>query len=142
MSNLHQVVDGHATNATDPGLHVAETDVEVLADTLLGDLARDVHVKQVVGANLDVLTADKKLVGGRHVLVEDLGGDAGESRVSNPGAVVTGAHLTELVGADTLHGLLVGNGVVLDGDLGSHATHGVDTAFMAGLDKELDLNSK
>ena len=136
---VHEVVDGDATNTTDPGLHVAKTNVEVLADTLLGDGAGDVHVEQILLANLDVLAAVEELVGGGHVLVEDLKGDAGKGGVGNPGTVVAGAGLAELVGTDTLHGLVVGGLVVLDGDLGSHATHGVDAALVAGLDEELDV---
>jgi len=71
-SILHQVVDRHAADATEPALHVSETDVQVLADALLGHLARDVHVEQVVGRDLDVLAAHEVLVRGWHVLVEDL----------------------------------------------------------------------
>ena len=74
-----------------------------------------------------------------HVLVEDLGGDDSEGRVSDPSAVVTGAYFAQLVGADRVHGLLVGFLVVLDGDLGSHAAHGVHTTTVASLDEELDV---
>lgn len=73
--NSHQVVNRHASNAPDPGLHIAEADVQVLADARLGNLAGDVHVEQVILANLDVLAAVEKLVWRRHVLVEDLDGD-------------------------------------------------------------------
>lgn len=73
------------------------------------------------------------------MLVEDFGSNAGESRVSNPRAVVAGSNLAQLVGADVLHGLVVGLLVVLDGDLGGHAAHGVDAALVAGLDEQLDV---
>ena len=136
---LHQVVDGDAANAAEPSLHVSETDVQVLADTLLGDLAGNVHVEQVVGGDLDILTANEVLVGGWHVLVEDLGCDGCEGWVGNPGSVVAGLDLAELVGVDTLHGLVVGGLVVLDGDLGSHSSHGGNLALVAGLDEELDV---
>lgn len=79
------------------------------------------------------------LVGSGHVLVEDLGGNAGQGRVSNPSAVVASADLTELVVADIVHGLVIGLLVVLDGDLCGHATHGVDTTLVAGLDQQLDV---
>lgn len=59
--------------------------------------------------------------------------------MSDPSTVVTGANLSELVGTDTLHGLVVGSGIVLDGDLSSHTTHGVDTSLVAGLDEKLDV---
>ena len=137
--HVHQVVDGHAAYAADPGLHVAQANVEVFADAVLGDAAGDVHVEEVVLANLDVLAAHKQLVRGGHVLVEDVGGDGGQGRVGDPGAVVAGADLAQLVGADIVHGHVVGLLVVLDGDLGGHAAHGVDAALVAGLDEQLDV---
>lgn len=73
------------------------------------------------------------------MLVEDLKGNAGKGGVSNPSTVVAGTGLAELVGADTLHGLVVGGLVVLDGNLSGHTAHGVDTALVAGLDEELDV---
>ena len=138
-SILHEEVDGDASDTTDPSLHVSETNVEVLADTFLGDCAGYVHVEEVVLANLDFLATNKHLVGGRHVLVEDFRGNDSERRVSDPGTVVAGADFAELIGADVLHGLVVGGLVVLDGDLGRHAAHGVDAALVAGLDEELDV---
>jgi hypothetical protein len=136
---LHQVVDRHAADATQPALHVSETDVEVFADTLLGDCAGELGVQEVLGGDLDFLAADVELVGSRHVLVEDLGGDAGEDGVGDPSAVVAGLDFAQLVGADRVHCLLVGFLVVLDGDLGCHAAHGVHTAAVARLDQELDV---
>ena len=138
-SVLHEEVDGHTSDTTDPGLHVTETDVEVLADTSLGDLSGHVHVKQVVGGDVDIFTADVHLVGCGHVLVEDVGGDLSERRVSNPGTIVAGAHLAELVRLDLGHGGVVGLLVVLDGNLCGHTTHGVDTSLVASLDEELDV---
>lgn len=84
--NSHQVVDRNTSDAPNPGLHVPQSNVEVLADSLLGDLARDVHVEEVVGGDVHVLAADEELVGRGHVLVEDFGRDAGESGMSNPGS--------------------------------------------------------
>lgn len=156
--NSHEVVDGNTANTPDPRLHVAEANVEVLPDAVLGDGAGDVHVEQVVGRDVDVLAADEELVGSGHVLVEDLGGDGREGGVRDPGSggvnqggldrglkdkrslpVVAGADLAELVGADVVHGLVVGGLVLLDRDLGRHAAHGVDAALMARLDEGFDL---
>ena len=136
---FHQVVDRHAANATQPALHVAEADVEVLADAFLGDRAGELCVEEILGRDLDFFAAHVELVGSRHVLVEDLSGNAGEDGVSDPGAIVAGADLTQLVGAHGVHCLLVGFLVVLDRDLGCHAAHGVHTAAVAGLDEELDV---
>jgi hypothetical protein len=138
-SIFHQVVDGHTANTAEPALHVAEANVEVLADAFLGDLARHVHVEKVVGGDLDLFAADVELVRSRHVLVEDFGSNDGECRVGDPGAIVASADFTKLVGAHRVHGLLVGFVVVLDGDLSSHATHSVHTTTMASLDEELDV---
>lgn len=136
---LHEVVDGHAADAADPGLHVAEADVEVLANTLLGDLSWHVHVEQVVGSDVDVLPSYVHLVGSGHVCVEDVGCNSCEGWVSNPGAVVSGADLAKLVCAYLGHGGVVGLLVVLDGNLGSHSAHCVYASLVASLDEELDV---
>lgn len=136
---LHEVVDGHAANAADPGLHVAQTNVEVLADAIFSDLAGYIHVEQVVGGNVNVLAADKHLVGRRHVGVEDIRRNGSERRMSHPSAIVTGAHLSELVSADLCHGGIVRLLVILDGNLCGHSTHGVYTSLVTGLDEKLDV---
>lgn len=118
----HQEVDGNAAHTAEPSLHVGQTDVQVLADAVLGDLAGDVGVQEIVSGDVNVLATDEQLVGGGHVGVKDLRGDGSQSRVGNPGAVVAGAHFTQLVGAHALHGLVVGGEVVLDGDLSGHAS--------------------
>lgn len=139
-SILHQVVDGDTTKTSEPGLHVAKTDEQVLSDTLLGDLtALNVRVDKVSSSDVDILSSSVDLVRSGHVLVEDLGGDDGKLGVSNPGTVVASGDLSELVLVDTLHGDLVGGGVVLDGDLSSHTSHGVDASLVAGLDEQLDV---
>ena len=96
------------------------------------------------------------------MLVKDLGGHLDEAGVGDPRAVVAGEHLARLVVADLFVGGVVGLLVVLteekkkknktttkinkrtflfylDGDLGSHAAHGVDAALVAGLDQQLDI---
>ena len=118
----HEVVDRNTADTTEPALHVSQTNVQVLPDTVLSDATRDVGVQEVVGGDAHILTAHEQLVGGRHVLVKHLRGDGGQSRVGNPGTVVTGTHFTELVGANTLHGLVVGGRVVLDRNLSGHTT--------------------
>lgn len=121
-SVFHQEVDGHTADSSEPALHVTQSDVEVLSDAVFGDLARHVHVEQIVLLDVDIFSAHVQLVGCRHVLVEDFGRNAGKSWVGNPGTVMTGLDLTQLVCTHTSHGLVVGLFVVLDGDLGSHTT--------------------
>lgn len=136
---LHQVVDGHAPDAAQPALHVAEADVEVLADAFFGDFAGDVHVDEVRGLHVVLLVAVEDLVGRGHVLVEDVDGDFRQCWVRHPCAVMPGLDFAQLVRHDGRHGLVVGFLVVLDGDLRCHAAHGVDAALVAGLDQELDI---
>src|SRR3569833_1999783 len=50
-----------------------------------------------------------------------------------------GPHLPQLVGSHPLHGAVVGLLVVLDGDLSSHAAHGVHATLVARLDQQLDV---
>ena len=47
--------------------------------------------------------------------------------------------LTELIGVDALHGLVVGGLVILDWDLGGHPSHSGDLALVAGLDEKLNI---
>ena len=55
----------------------------------------------------------------------------------DPGSVVPVPHLAQLVGADLVQRGLVLRLVVLDGDLGGHAPHGMDAAAVAGAHREL-----
>lgn len=136
---FHEVVDGHAADAAEPAFHVTEADVEVLADAFLRHAAGHVHVQEVVGGDVHFFAADVHLVRRGHVLVEDFGGDGGEDRVRNPGAVVASADFAELVLSHVVHGGVVGFLVVLDGDLSGHAAHGVHAATMACLDEKTDI---
>jgi hypothetical protein len=52
---------------------------------------------------------------------------------------VAGTYLAKLVGANLCHSSIVCLLVVLDGNLSSHTTHGVDASLVAGLDQELDV---
>ena len=133
---FHQVIDWDTANAAQPTLHVSQTDVEILADTVFGDAAGNVHVEQIVGIDVDIFPSHVQLVGSRHVFVEDFSGDLSQSWMGNPSTVVAGAHFTEFVLSDGVHGLVVRFFVVLDRDLGGHASHGVHTASMAGFDEE------
>ena len=69
--------------------------------------------------------------------IEDLAGDRHQCRVSNPGPVVTVGRLAKLVRPHLAESLLVGLGIILDGDLGGHASHGVNTAAVAGANEKL-----
>ena len=57
----------------------------------------------------------------------------------DPGAVVPGAYLAQLVGAHARHGGGVGLRVVADRDLRRHAAHGVRAAPVAGMDQQLHV---
>ena len=54
-----------------------------------------------------------------------------------PGSSTTAGPALPRTGFDSW--TIVGFGVALDGDLGSHAAHGVDTAPVTGLDQQLDV---
>lgn len=59
--------------------------------------------------------------------------------MGNPGSVVASLDLTELIGVDALHGLVVGGLVILDWNLGGHSSHSSDLAPVAGLDEKLNI---
>ena len=82
------MVDGDATDSAEPGLHVAQSDDQVLADSLLGHGTGHVHVQQVHTGDLDFLAALKDLVRCGHVLVEDVGCELGEGGVGNPSSAL------------------------------------------------------
>ncbi|KAI3485184.1 hypothetical protein L1887_51469 [Cichorium endivia] len=138
-SILHHVGHGHTAETVEPVGAVHEQRRHVGTHTRLSDLTGHVGVEQVERRNLDLLAAHVVLVGAEHVLVKDLERDLDQSRVRNPGAVVAGLHLAQLVGAHLLHGGVVGLRVVLDGDLRSHTTDGSDTTLVARLDEQVDV---
>ena len=57
----------------------------------------------------------------------------------DPGAVVSGPHFAELILPHFIERLLIGHRIVLDRHLRRHASHGVDSAAMAGLDQQIDI---
>ena len=52
---------------------------------------------------------------------------------------MAGGDFSELVSPHTVHSLVIGRLVVLDGDLGRHAAHGVYAPLVAGLDQQFNL---
>ena len=146
-SVLHEVVEGDAAVAADPGGGVGKAGRDVLADTVERDLPGNFGVQQILRSDLDFRTEvvvlyiakvinilsclgssvewkATNLVGTEHVSVENLARDGVDEGVGNPGAVVAGGDFTKLVGADLGHRDFIGLGVVLDGDLSGHASHG------------------
>lgn len=55
---LHHVVDGHATESTDPVGAVLEQRGAVVTNTSFGDASGNVGVEQVESRDLDLLTTD------------------------------------------------------------------------------------
>ena len=92
-----------APDAPQPGLEVAEADIDVHAQARLGDRAGGTG-QQVGRRDVDVLAPPVDLVGPGHPLVEDLHGDRDQRGVGHPGAVVAVAGLAHLVGADLARG--------------------------------------
>ncbi len=119
---LHQIVQRHATGAAQPGLDVAEADIDVLAQAGLSDRAAG-HRDQVGGPDLDVGTLAGDLVRLGHQPVEHALGDRDQRGVRDPGAVMAVAGLALLVGDHLVERPLVGLGVALDRDLRRHAAH-------------------
>lgn len=138
-SVLHEVVEGDASIASDPGGGVSEAAGHVLLDTLQSNLARDLRVQQVGSGNLDLGPKVVVLVRSEHMFVEYLASDLVDERMGDPGSVVASGDFTQLVRSDLGHGNLVGLGVVLDGDLSGHAAHRSNLALVAGLDEEPDV---
>src|SRR5258708_33311777 len=82
------------------------------------------------------------LVGVLHMLVKDGARDGNQTRVRNPGAIMPGPHLTELVLAYAFHGFFVCFGIVSNRNLRSHASHGMAAAFVTGMDSQFDIGTE
>jgi hypothetical protein len=76
------------------------------------------------------------LVGRRHHLVELLFGNADQTGMGHPGAVVAVFGFALFVGAHFSQRRLIGFRIVLNRNLGRHAAHGVNAAPVAGFDKQ------
>lgn len=85
---LHKVVERHASNGAEPSFHISKPNFNVLTNSLLGDGAGHVHVKQVHCGDADILTALEYLVGCWHVLVEHIRGNLRQCGMSDPGQVM------------------------------------------------------
>src|SRR6185437_9125595 len=95
---LHEVVKRHAADAAQPGFDVAEPDIDVGAQSRLGDRAAR-HFQQIGGGDVHVLALAGYLVHRGHALVEDFLGNGDQARMRHPGAVMAFVHLALLVGA-------------------------------------------
>lgn len=122
----HQVVDWNTSDPSEPTFHISETDIQVLADALFSDGAWHVHVQKVIASHMDVFSSSKHLIGCRHVLVENLAGNCCQRWMRNPGSVMSCFYFTELVLIDIVHSSVIRFLVVLDRDLRSHSTLGVN----------------
>ncbi len=111
---FHQVVDWDATIAAEPCFQILNADVDVHAQTLLGDAAH-VGSEQIRGADMNVLTLGVNLIFRGHVLVEYLFGHGNQSRMGNPGAIVTRLNFTKLVLAHFSSALSFAGGSLLMG---------------------------
>lgn len=137
-SVFHETVDGHAAGASQPCFHVLQTDVQVLHDTVCGDLTvLDLGVDKVLGRDL-IFGDEVDLVSGAHV-GKDLVTDGGKGGMCDPGAVVAVGQFADLIVAHLGHGLFVRDRVVFDWDLGGHTPHGVNATAVACVDESLDV---
>jgi hypothetical protein len=59
--------------------------------------------------------------------------------MGNPGAIVAQTGFAFFIGAHAGQGGIVGGGVVLDGNLGGHAPHGVGPPFVARRNDQADI---
>lgn len=69
-SILHHVVQGDTANTTEPGFHIAQTNLQVVTDTSFSGLTREVR-KQVITVDTDIITTNMDLVRLGHLFIED-----------------------------------------------------------------------
>src|SRR5690606_13458163 len=133
----------HSTVAAQPGLDVADADLDIVADAALGDLAGDAfNVQQGRAGNLNILTGALQLV---RVLAEyfvvDLAGHRNQVRVGHPGTVETVSSFAGLVLADLAESDLVDRSVLAVGNESAHAADGRGTAAVAGTHQLLGVSA-
>src|SRR5574343_558528 len=132
---FHQVVDGHAAVAGQPGAKVVDADVDIVAQAGFGDRGFRTEVEPLGRAEVafNLLFPLVRLVA--EDLDEFFHGDRHQARVSHPAAVEAVVGVAGLVVTDAGQGLFVGDRVVLDRDQGRHAAHGRGAALVASLDE-------
>jgi hypothetical protein len=111
-----------------------DTHVYVGAHPCFGDTAVG-HSQKISGRYPHIFAPTVNLVGRRHILIENSFGDGHQARVRYPGAIVPIGNFAQLVSANPIQGDFVSLGIIFDGDLGRHATHGMNAPFVAGLDE-------
>src|ERR1700680_938540 len=89
---LHEMVERHTTDAAQPGLDIADPDIEVLPKAGLGDRTPG-DGEKIRRGDVHVLTLAGNLIGVRHLAVENLFGDCDEPGMRDPGAVMAVASL-------------------------------------------------
>src|SRR5438552_3189270 len=57
----------------------------------------------------------------------------------DPGAVMAGLHLAQLILTNLFKRFLVALRIILDGNLSRHSAHGVNAAPVTGLDQKVDI---
>src|SRR5580700_8847415 len=126
---FHQVINRHAARAAQPGFQVLNADVDIQPEAALGDVALW-NREQIGRDNAPILAPDMNLVGSFHMGVEDLSGDWNEAGVRDPRAIVSRLYLAQLVETHLLERRLIGDGIILDGNLRGHSAHGMNPAAM------------
>ena len=143
-------MDRHAAVAVEPRGEVAHADLDIALESGAGDRAErglDQVVADLIGrGNPHIVAPHVVLVRGGHVLVEDRLRQRDQRRVRDPGAVVAGGDLAQLVGADLgqcgVVGIHVRRVAAADRDLRGHAAHGVGAALVAGLDQQFGIRAQ
>jgi len=131
---LHQVVQRHTAITTQPGLDILNADTDAVAQTLLRDVARR-NLEQVRGGHLYFLTQNLKLIRPRHDGIECRQCRVGQTRMCDPGAVMTRLRLTLFICTHFAHRRIIRRRIALDRDLRGHPTHRMRTAPMTSLDQ-------
>jgi len=96
---FHQVVDGHTALPVQPSGQIAHADIDVSKESRLGNGA-NAGVNQQIAADLHVLAFALQLVWRGHVLIEDLFRHRDQSRMGDPGSIVSSGHFTQFVRTD------------------------------------------
>src|SRR5713226_1709961 len=133
---FHQVVNGNGTLPPEPGVEVLYPYAKVGPYTRLGDRSlRD--AKEVRTCYIRVAIDLVNLIGALHVAVEDFLRNLNQAWMGDPSAVMPEQDLSLLVCPHLSKGEAVCFFVVLYGNVGRHASHGVSPSTVAGPDQQV-----
>mmetsp|Transcript_48956 Transcript_48956/g.59231 ORF Transcript_48956/g.59231 Transcript_48956/m.59231 type:complete len:230 (+) Transcript_48956:430-1119(+) len=132
---FHVMIERNATHATQPRFRISQNNSYPLRQPLRGNSHGFVHHGQFQKLRFRHLGTFRShgpinLIRPRHVIIKNSLGQRHQRRMRHPRPVVPRRDLPHFIPLNTRHGPGVGVGIVLDGYLRRHASHGERTPLV------------